>query len=463
MSWIPKRLPVLASIALVAALSPVGARADVATSTLRTMTDTARWSGEFLAGALATWPGGAEICANPAVCHRMDLTLDLPAGNWTAPGGLLVSIQWPQVDGGHDLDLYVYGPDGSLLARSDTLAFSQTEAAWVADPVNGSYSIVVTPKAVLGQPVVAGMLEPLRYEGIAQLQRGVTVSRDELNNGLPYLPTFVALDRESAEPVAELLPDLQPTTPSSFHIESAVGAHTYFYSDRGLRHQPSCYPQETLGLTNDTPTPAQGPTKCLRWDQGETNLGTGPLELHNYPNVGDGTEVVQRIYRSDGSVRQEMIPGAVKFSQMHGHVHYFGFQNVTLRARNADGTPGAVVRSGIDKGICMVDIKNAWFGTSRGQPHGYPLPGTCDTAGRQDPNDPTYPNESFFQLGISPGYADIYPWFIADQYLDVTGLMDGMYVIAVEQNLSRGVIESDYTNNTASACVQITDVAATAC
>lgn len=451
-----------ATIVTVASLTPGLARAEV-TATLRTMSDTASWSGDFVAGAFAAGPGVPEVCVDRAVCDRIALTLDLPADNWTTPGGLLVSIQWPHVDGGHDLDLYVYGPDGSQVAKSDALLFSQGEAAWVMNPANGTYAIVVSPKTVYAQSIVPGVLEPLHYEGIAQLQRGVTVSREELNNGLPYSPTFVALDRANADPVTELLPDLQPTTPGNFHIESTVGAWTYFYPDRGLRHQPSCYPTETLGLTNDTPTPGQGPLKCLRWDQGEYNFGSGPFELHNYPNRGDGTEVFQRIYRTDGSVRQEQIPGALTFSQVHGHVHYFGFQHVALHARNADGTPGAVVSAGLDKGLCMVDLVNGWFGTSKGQPSNYTVPGTCDNASRQDPNDPTYPNESFFQMGISPGWADVYPWHIADQYIDITGVADGQYVMVVQQNLSHGVIEADYTNNTATACVQISGDSASAC
>jgi len=48
-------------------------------------------------------------------------------------------------------------------------------------------------------------------------------------------------------------------------------------------------------------------------------------------------------------------------------------------------------------------------------------------------------------------------------YIDITGVADGQYVMVVEQNLSRGVIEADYTNNTASACVEISGDFASAC
>ena len=52
-----------------------------------------------------------------------------------------------------------------------------------------------------------------------------------------------------------LLPDIVPTKPANFHVETGFGAHMYFYADRGLRHQPSCYPQETTGLNSDEPRP----------------------------------------------------------------------------------------------------------------------------------------------------------------------------------------------------------------
>jgi hypothetical protein len=175
-----------------------------------------------------------------------------------------------------------------------------------------------------------------------------------------------------------LIPDLVPTRPAEFHVESGWGAHVYFYGDRGLRHQPSCYPHETIGLTADEPRPGVGPLRCLRWSQGEYNLGDGPLELHNYPVQDSGTEMWQRVYRADGTVTQTPV-GQARFSPNHGHVHYLGFTTVTLHRIAPGGSPGAEVGRGPDKGICLADVELAALEGDRTSPLSYTVPGTCDS------------------------------------------------------------------------------------
>lgn len=305
-----------------------------------------------------------------------------------------------------------------------------------------------------------GVLEPLEYEGFVRFQRGLTLTREESNLSASFTRTVVAFGRSRALPVRQLLPDIVPTKPRNFHIESGAGAQYYFYMDRGLRHQPSCYPWETVGLTPDEPAPAVGPTKCLRWDQGEYNFGDGPFELHIYDGSSD---VYQRIYSTDGSVRQIGPLGTTTFSESHGHFHYVGWQEIRLHRLRTDGTPGARVRTGLDKGICMVDIENERFGRTDvpNGPLGYPVIGTCDAATHSDPNDPTFPGRSFFQMGISVGYADLYPWYIADQYVDVTGLADGDYALVVRQDVRGRISEKNRRNNTATGCVRIAGDVAT--
>jgi hypothetical protein len=56
----------------------------------------------------------------------------------------------------------------------------------------------------------------------------------------------------------------------------------------------------TILFTADNPRRGAGPQRCLRLDQGEYNVGDGPLELPNYPMQGAGHEMWQRIYRADG-------------------------------------------------------------------------------------------------------------------------------------------------------------------
>jgi hypothetical protein len=423
-------------------------------------------------GAFAGGAPPSQLCSGTVACDVGDLHVRLPRGTWSGrPGGMLVAIQWPYIDAGYDLDLYVYGPDGSQVASSDTLIFSRNEGAWIKNPRNGTYRVVIAPKVVwavprnladrLGRPNAG----PLDYRGFVELERGLTINRVEQNAGLAYVRTIIAHGRRSAKPVRPLLPDLVSTKPKSFHMETGQGAHFYFFMDRGLRHQPSCYPQETTGLNSDPPQPrVDGPTRCLRWDQGEYNFGTGPLELHNYSNKGDGTNLYQRVYSTDGSITQKLA-GSVKFSTAHGHFHAQGFQDVGLYARRPDGSRGRLVARPPNKGICMVDIENGNFArTDRPtNPLQMDLPGTCDASIHQDPHDPTYPNEPYLQMGITPGFADVYPWFVADQYIDVSKLPDGKYVLRATVNRSRKIRESDYRNNSRQACVEIRGTAARAC
>src|SRR5439155_25253136 len=164
-----------------------------------------------------------------------------------------------------------------------------------------------------------------------------------------------------------------------------------------------------------------------------------------------------RVYASDGRAAQYGTLGRVIFSQAHGHFHYLGWQEVDVYHRNDDGTLGAFVGTAADKGICMVDIENARFGqvVETNSALGYPVPGSCDNPTHSDPNDPTFPGARYFQMGISVGYADLYPWFIADQAIDITAVPDGRYAIVVHQDVSGLVHEKTIENDTAMGCVEI--------
>jgi len=438
---------------------------DMGTFELTSPASTASWSGHVVLGAMGALNTPLpEACLGSTLCDTVGLNLELPPGVWSSPGGMLVAIQWPAMDVGYDLDLVVYGPDGREAGESNMWTFDSGEAVWVPNPVNGHYRVVVVPKLVVSAPVSNNFLAPLAYRGFVDFERGKTITRPELNNGQPYARTVVDF---SAPTVAStptlLLPHLVPTKPANFHMETTGGATFYFYGDRGLRHPPSCYPAETAGLDSEPPAPSlDPPLHCLRWDQGEFNFGSGPFELHNYPDLGGGTpihpnnDMYQRVYRSDGSA-EEFAVGKGTFSQAHGHMHMLGFSDARLYGINADGSPDNQVAAAADKGICVTDVDNGRFAETNDSPLGFPVLGSCDQASHQDPNDPLFPNASFFQMGISVGWADLYPWFIADQYIDVTHIPDGNYLLVVEINATKRILEQSYDDSTATACVTISN------
>lgn len=317
-------------------------------------------------------------------------------------------------------------------------------------------------------------LGPLAYEGHVQFDHGLTVTRAEECRTLdgrwkPCQTEFVAFGRADPTPAegdqpVELLSDLRPTTFTDYHLTSGFGGAFYFFGSRGLRHAPSCYPQETAGVTQAHPDEGDlgsppGPTRCLRWSQGETNLGPGPLELHIY--TGKSETVYQRVYRTDGSVRQFPV-GNVHLHAGHGHFHYDGFQSITLHEWRSDGL-GPQVATSPQKGICMVDIEDRRFGEDRSSPNEYRVPNACAEANRRDPADPTYPNEPFMRMGTSVGFADVYPWYLSDQYIDVSDVPDGQYIIRVAQDTRNLIQESDETNNVGYMCVQLDGRSATDC
>ena len=317
--------------------------------TLSRFNQTADWSGSLSNTATPT----PQACTS-ITCNSYDVTLGLPRSAFRRPGGMLVSLKWPdsQLDAFYDLDLYVYARDGRLAGRSNNVTYSSAEGVWLQNPRNGRYRVVVAGRDVIGTSP---------YGIHVDLKRGWTVHTHETNQladpgpgALPYTSDFVFLGGRPARPRL-LLPDVEPSKPANFHIESAVGTTFYQSFDRGIRHPPSCYPQETSGADADEPGSQKNhPTRCLRFDQGLRNVGRGPFEIRVYPNNGNGTDAWQAIYRSDGSYIERKA-GRAKFSNAHGHVHYQGFEDTGLYTTGSGGHPGKLVKQMDDKGRCAVD------------------------------------------------------------------------------------------------------------
>jgi len=318
-------------------------------------------------------------------------------------------------------------------------------------------AMYIMPRLGMPGPEIGGS----PYDVFVDLKRGYTVHTENTNaltdptgaGALPFTPDLVFVGPRPAAPEPRL-PDLVPDRPKNFHLETAIGATFYQSFDRGVRHPPSCYPQETSGADNDTdPTQQAGALRCLRFDQGLMNLGRGPFEIRAYPNNGDGTEAYQAVYRSDGTYTEKRV-GMAKFSNAHGHVHFMGFDHTGLFTINPDGSPGREIAHMVDKGRCAVDTHDPSFGNASNGPAHYYVPSTCDQNDNQDPRDPVYPNADYFRSGISAGWEDTYPWFIPDQYIDITNVPDGRYLVVNRVNVSGLVAESETTNDASEACVE---------
>jgi hypothetical protein len=142
--------------------------------------------------------------------------------------------------------------------------------------------------------------------------------------------------------------------------------------------------------------------------------GTGTRRLLRFstmtPNIGDSDLIL-----GDPSGT----PG-FEFAQCHNHYHFNGYARYEL----LDGT-GDIVAVGHKQAFCLLDST----------PVG--IPGA--------PTEPRY--HCNFQ-GLTRGWADIYDASLDCQWVDITDVPDGDYLLRISINPDQVIEESDYGNNT---------------
>ncbi len=194
-----------------------------------------------------------------------------------------------------------------------------------------------------------------------------------------------------------------------------------------------------------------GPVRELRLTTTMANEGSGPFELYPVaggncdggdPMLDDDRLAYQRVFQDDGdgvfdraldTASSSYLAGCMIFHDAHLHWHFEDFANYELR------TPfGNVVGINEKVSFCMVDTV----------PRDPPLPGQPDlqhyVSCEEDDTE-----------GISVGWADIYDSSLAGQEIDITGLPDGDYCLAVEADPSNLIVESDELNNESLRAIRI--------
>ena len=151
-----------------------------------------------------------------------------------------------------------------------------------------------------------------------------------------------------------------------------------------------------------------GTRRLLRFDTATENIGTGDIDI--------------------GSYLQNQ---CFTFSQCHQHYHFRGVGHYTLY--KSDGTTVAAL--GHKQGFCLEDVQ--------------PVPGI---------NPPPAMPATLYTCdlqGLHVGYEDIYPANLDCQWIDITDVPAGDYVLSVVVNGDGYLPESDYTNNEARVPVTI--------
>lgn len=364
------------------------------------------WQGaHFEAGATPA----PEACT-PETCDAFTFRLDVPDGFWEEDQGLEVSIQWAIEQ--DDFELYLYDEDDELVATSSG-SFSTAEGVFVPQASPGLYTAVIVPLTV----------DDASYEGLAELE----LSTDPTDG--------------------PLLPNLVSKPPHDLRIVAPVGYGTGTPLEVGGQRPISCNADETV---------EEQVTRCLRFSNTVVNDGDGNLEARFLTEGAaqgmideEQQRLVQRIYHGDGSYH-DRLAGHYEFHEVHGHVHYEGFAQHWLY--HADD--GTLAREGAKNGFCMEDVAHASWAQQGNGPRTYSFP-ACNLPTDQDGDG------SWMVQGISKGWADIYTWDLPDQYIDITGLPDGCYLLVTEVDPGGTFVEKTREDNTASVMVEIKGTTAT--
>lgn len=176
------------------------------------------------------------------------------------------------------------------------------------------------------------------------------------------------------------------------------------------------------------------------------NVGRGPLVIRGRRTSLDqevmGAEQVIRL--PDGGTVTKPDVGTVRYivDPTHQHWHLEPFMIYELRREKTN----ALVRPDEKTGFCLGDRYS--FSPTR-VPVPVQPPGFLTNCGLGDTG------LLAVEEGISPGYGDDYRPFLDGQWIDVTGLNAGRYVLVHRANASRQLAESNYANNASSVLVRL--------
>jgi hypothetical protein len=175
------------------------------------------------------------------------------------------------------------------------------------------------------------------------------------------------------------------------------------------------------------------------------NIGGGPLVVRGRRSATErDMHATQLVRRSDGSTESVPLRARLRFvvSETHRHWHLLGFETYELRT-----VGGRTLGRDQKTGFCLGDRYDASVSTR--------LPGEPARAFWTQECGRGQTERRRILQGISPGFGDDYVPLLEGQYIDVTGLAPGRYVLVHRVNADRDIRELDYANNAASALLDL--------
>lgn len=244
--------------------------------------------------------------------------------------------------------------------------------------------------------------------------------------------TVGVLSGAGAAPPVRVLPDLRPLPP-----ETVVGPVTEVMFPTAVEAPlvvDGCYTDERV---------RKNARRCLRFDGIVGNVGDGAFELAYVRHTKKGVAAIQRVFNSDGSYADRYAIDS-EFHATHAHFHVRDFYVARLWSAAPSGarTGRDPVAHGDKNGFCPQDSGRIDGGTDDDRRYTCLLDGPDGTRALQ-------------VVGISAGWRDVYPADLPDQFVEITGVPDGRYVLELELDPNDVFVEADETNNTVCTLIEL--------
>jgi hypothetical protein len=215
---------------------------------------------------------------------------------------------------------------------------------------------------------------------------------------------------ETTAPLPELLPDLDQVPPAAISVDVREGRERLVFASA------------------------------------VENVGVGPLVLSGRRASGAEPEMTVRqvVRKVDGTATTHLLKAGLRFvvEETHRHWHLLGFERYELRTPH-----GEAVGRDRKTGFCLGDRYDAHAGSR--------IPGEPRRAVWTQECGRDQAERLRIREGLSPGFGDDYVPLLEGQFIDVTGLRPGRYILIHRVNAAGDLRESSYANNAASALLKL--------
>jgi hypothetical protein len=188
--------------------------------------------------------------------------------------------------------------------------------------------------------------------------------------------------------------------------------------------------------------------RLLRYTAKMVNVGAGPFEVQGRrPDTSTPHMItLQRLYNDAKTSVEVPISGTYMFwaADGHNHWHVNDLESGTLTPLDNGAEGGALAKHGFHFGD--------YHAFALGLPNA-PRSAVYQPCG----GNSCAPSALTVDMGLSVGWSDTYPASTAYQYIDITGLKPGNYLLTVTADASHWFQETNSSNNSTWAKLRITN------